>query len=93
MLVQKVVRKFYVFFLTSFGAVCSKLKLNGAPNPRSECFIGNCQELTQVFTPLKQYLVDLILLVVSSRGGLECIGIRFSFSKFGTSALGGSNPV
>ena len=30
-----------------------------------------------------------------SRGGLECIGVRFSFtfSKFGTSALGGLNPA
>ena len=31
--------------------------------------------------------------MVSSRGGLECIGVRFSFSKFGTSALRGSNPA
>ena len=29
---------------------------------------------------------------LSSRGGLECIGVRFSFSKFGTSVFGGSNP-
>ena len=32
-------------------------------------------------------------MVTSSDGGLECIGVRFSFSKFGTTALGGSNPT